>query len=133
MFRVRRLRRNQSFVNTNIVKAGLSIEDSSGVPQVWRLRSESSRTSYNELSENFLVGREDFWGRQNDSFPTSNSRNRAPIVLAAGCACDVDTDCPPAVRIAINPVPVSPANWTNSRLLVLSPWSLLLNSICPLI
>jgi hypothetical protein len=42
--------------------SGESIEDSSGVPQVWRLRSDSSRTSYNGLSVNCLGDGTISWG-----------------------------------------------------------------------
>src|SRR2546427_6593261 len=39
-----------------------SIEDSSEVPQVWRLRSEGSWTSHNGSSVNFLGDGTIFWG-----------------------------------------------------------------------
>src|SRR5437667_2492703 len=39
-----------------------SIEDSSEVPQVWRLRSEGSWTSHNGSSVNFLEDGTIFWG-----------------------------------------------------------------------
>ena len=42
-----------------------SIEDSSEVPQVWRLRSEGSWTSHNGSSVNFLGDGTIFWGDGN--------------------------------------------------------------------
>src|SRR5436189_606109 len=43
----------------------VSIEDSSEVPQVWRLRSEGSWTSHNGSSVNFLGDGTIFWGDGN--------------------------------------------------------------------
>src|SRR5438445_8795539 len=42
--------------------AEAALEDSSEVPQVWRLRSEGSWTSHNGSSVNFLGGRDDSLG-----------------------------------------------------------------------
>ena len=44
-----------------------SIEDSSGVPQVWQRRSEGSGTSHNAFSGNF-------WGDGSDSFTVIHGR-----------------------------------------------------------
>src|SRR5947199_4163057 len=47
-------------------KEVVSIEDSSEVPQVWRLRSEGSWTSHNGSSVNFLGDGTIFWGDGTD-------------------------------------------------------------------
>ena len=48
-----------------------SIEDSSGVPQVWQRRSEGSGTSHNAFSENFWGNGTIFWGRQSQPLTQS--------------------------------------------------------------
>src|SRR5439155_960887 len=45
----------------------VSIEDSSEVPQVWRLRSEGSWTSHNGSSVNFLGDGAIFWGGRHEN------------------------------------------------------------------
>src|SRR2546427_10045893 len=55
----------------------LSIEDSSGVPQVWPLRSEGSGTSYNGFSENFLGDGTILRNGCQNSVPTCMNRSSA--------------------------------------------------------
>ena len=56
-----------------------SIEESNGVPQVWRRRSEGSGTSYNGFSESFLVGRTGgFLGDGTECSPASGPGARRP-------------------------------------------------------